>query len=441
MKGKRKPIALVESVGRHSAAEKLGIKSGDIIKSVNGIVLRDSIDYQYLTAEDCLELEWETMEGKVHTASIKKDFDRDLGICFTAAVFDGISSCRNHCIFCFVDQMPKKQRKSLYVKDDDYRMSFLYGNYITLTNLDEEDFRRIIAERLSPLYISIHAVDPVLREKLLGVKEETPLIENLARLAKGRIRMHGQIVLCPGINDGEALEETVSVIGNLGDAFESLAVVPVGLTRCQKNSELQPYGREGAAAVLAAVERWQQKYFEERGSRFVFASDEFYLLAGREVPPEDEYEGYAQIENGVGLVRQFWEDFEYEKEKLPASLDIHAKLRFISAVDGKKAIEKKVASLGEIVNLDCDILTVNNHFFGETVTVTGLLTGEDIIAALERETGDKRIYLLPDIVLKHGETLLLDDVSVDEIREVTGQTIVVVPSDAVGLIDYIRSLT
>ncbi len=231
------------------------------------------------------------------------------------------------------------------------------------------------------------------------------------------------------------------MIGNLGDAFESLAVVPVGLTRCQKNSELQPYGREGAAAVLAAVERWQQKYFEERGSRFVFASDEFYLLAGREVPPEDEYEGYAQIENGVGLVRQFWEDFEYEKEKLPASLDIHAKLRFISAVDGKKAIEKKVASLGEIVNLDCDILTVNNHFFGETVTVTGLLTGEDIIAALERETGDKRIYLLPDIVLKHGETLLLDDVSVDEIREVTGQTIVVVPSDAVGLIDYIRSLT
>ncbi len=440
LRGKRKPIALVEDVLRHSIADKIGIKSGDIINKINGNVLRDIIDYQYFSADGELDLEWETMEGKVHTAFITKDDDEDLGIRFTAAVFDGIQSCRNHCIFCFVDQMPKKHRKSLYVKDDDYRMSFLYGNYITLTNLREEDYERIIAERLSPLYISIHAVDARLREKLLGHPDETPILENLQRLAAGRISMHGQIVLCPGMNDGEALEETITAIAGLGDAFSSLALVPVGLTRYQKEPTLRLYRREEAQAVLAAVERWQRKFLEERGSRFLYASDEFYLFAEKEIPPEEEYEGYPQIENGVGLIRQFWEDFDYEKENLPHSFHTDRSIRLISGIDGEKALRKIVAELKKKPGLDIEIVPVKNDFFGETVTVTGLLTGEDIIEAIKQEPKGKRLYLLPDVLLKHGENLLLDDVSVEEIRERTGCEIKVVAADALGLIDQISSL-
>ncbi len=261
MRGKRRTVALVEAVVPGSAANRLGIVGGDVITGINGHILRDIIDYQLYTAEERLTVAWETPKGAAHSAAVTKDCDEDFGISFAAAVFDGIRLCRNRCAFCFVDQMPRGRRQTLYVKDDDYRLSFLYGNYITLTNLTEDDFQRLVADRLSPLYISVHATDPVLRERLLGIKETTPLLANLARLAAARIHMHGQIVLCPGINDGGALEETVEAIAALGEAFESLALVPVGLTRFQDDPGLRPYRQEEAAAVLTALDLWQKRFW------------------------------------------------------------------------------------------------------------------------------------------------------------------------------------
>lgn len=405
----------IEYVFSGSIAEESGIKPGEKLCAINGFSLRDIIDYRLFSTEELLNLEIMDSGGKLRIIQIEKDEDEDLGISFSAAVFDGIRKCRNHCIFCFVDQMIKGQRKSLYVKDDDYRLSFLYGNYITLTNLNQSDIERIISQHLSPLYISVHAVSNEIRELLLGKKDKFPFLDLLKQFSRCGIEMHGQVVLVPGVNDGEELIRTIETVSSI-DNFVSLALVPVGLTKC-KNPILKPYMPENAVKILDTTVHFQNRFLKGKNTRFVFPSDEFYLLAGRKIPSSDYYEDYFQIENGVGIIRLFYEEFKKEF-CLSEPLKTGFILNVITGVDGGKALGPICDELYRKYNLDVHLITVSNRFFGETVTVTGLLTGKDIIRKLNSLDNKSGIFLLPDILLKHSTDLLLDDTTViDIIRE------------------------
>lgn len=428
---------VIEYVYPGSLAEEYGICPGEKLRSVNGVVLRDIIDYQYLTAESELTLEIENAEGDVREISVAKDDDDDLGIGFESAVFDGIRKCCNHCIFCFVDQMIKGQRDTLYVKDDDFRLSFLYGNYITLTNLSESDFQRIKEQRLSPLYISVHCLDEAMRETILGRKDKRSFLGMLKELSDWGIEMHGQIVLAPGYNDGKYLKETIEGIAAI-DGFASLALVPVGLTKC-KNPDLRPYRLEEAAEIIDTAEAYQKTYLKEKGTRFVCCSDEFYLIANRAIPSEEEYEDYPQIENGVGLIRQFTEDFLFGAEEL-VSFSEPRTIGLITGYHGAAALKTVVARLNEIENLTVKPIVVENRFFGDTVTVTGLLTGGDIIETLHKEKEEGVVYFLPDVLLKHHTDLLLDGVSVDEISEKSGCDIRVIETSGMALADAVDEI-
>lgn len=435
----KKPCARIEAVLPNSPAARLQIKAGEILRSINGQPMRDMIDYQYGIADEVLELEIEDIGGILRRMTLQKEYDDDPGILFEGAVFDGIRLCGNACIFCFVDQMAPGQRETLYVKDDDYRLSFLYGNYITLTNLTEADFQRIERERLSPLYISVHSLDPEIHRQLLGRKKAFPLFERMERLADAGIQMHGQIVLVPGYNDGEELEKTVQALDSFGEAMLSVALVPVGLTK-YKNPALRVFTEGEAKTVLDFVAENQPRFLKERGTRFLFASDEFYLLAKEEIPLEEDYEDYPQIENGVGLMRLFWEDFYEEMAESTALSAGHETLVLITGKDGAAALAPVVAFLRDNCKQAVEILTVENHFFGSTVTVTGLLSGDDIITAIRAHGTEDKRFLLPDIVLRKNETILLDDVTVEDIVASTGANLEIVASDGCGFAAYLAAL-
>lgn len=423
---------VIEYVFPGSIAEGCGLCGGEKLLRINGVVLRDIIDYQYLSAESFLELEIEDAAGKVRTVSVEKDEDDDLGIGFESAVFDGIRKCCNKCIFCFVDQMIKGQRDTLYIKDDDYRLSFLYGNYITLTNLSDADLERIKEQRLSPLFVSVHCLDKALREQVLGHKEKRDFVALLREFSDSGIEMHGQIVLAPGYNDGAYLKETIEGVAAI-DSFLSLALVPVGLTKC-KNPDLRVYTAEEAREIITLTEEYQQKFLTERDTRFVYCSDEFFVLAGESVPSEEEYEDYPQIENGVGLIRQFTEDYLFAAEELEDA-DKPQEIALITGFHGRAALEEVLANTKRHENRKVRTVTVTNRFFGETVTVTGLLTGQDIIEALKKEPKEGTVYFLPDVLLKHNTDLLLDGVSVDDIRKQSGCDIRVVETCGTSLAD------
>lgn len=423
---------VIESVSPNSIAAEYGIQSGDKLISVNGVFLRDMIDYQFLTADFDLQLKIEKADGSVRVITIEKEDYDDLGICFQSAVFDGIRKCCNRCIFCFVDQMIKGQRETLYIKDDDYRLSFLYGNYITLTNLTDADFKRIILQKLSPLYISVHCLDEDMRAVILGRRDKRSFLGLLRELSEHGIEMHGQVVLVPGYNDGRYLEETIKGIAEI-EGFSSLALVPVGLTKC-KNPALRPFREAEAAEIVTMTEAYQQRFWKEKKSRFVFCSDEFYLLAKHEIPKEDSYEGYPQIENGVGLIRLFTEDFLSCADRLE-DFPTFCRIIMITSVDGYSALQEVLKYLKEVKNLIAECLVVKNAFFGDTVTVTGLLTGQDIIAAINEKKLENAVYFLPDVLLKHGSETLLDDITVADIQKQTGCDIRVVRTDGISLAD------
>ena len=420
-----------------SIAEEYGIKSGEKLLSLNGVILRDIIDYQYLSAESELEAEVEDAKGNTRIVKIEKEEDDDLGIGFESAVFDGIRKCCNKCIFCFVDQMIKGQRDTLYVKDDDYRLSFLYGNYITLTNLSDADLDRIKSQKLSPLFVSVHCLDKSLRETVLGHKEKRDFVTLLRELSDSGIEMHGQIVLAPGYNDGDYLKETIEGVSEI-DGFISLALVPVGLTKC-KNPDLRIYTEDEAKEIIALTRTYQERFLNERDTRFVFCSDEFYVLANESVPEEDAYEFYPQIENGVGLIRQFTEDFIFGAEEL-MDFPKEQTIALITGYHGRDALQEVLSECEKIENLKVKPIVVENRFFGHTVTVTGLLTGQDIIDTLNKNKEEGTIYFLPDVLLKHNTDLLLDGISVNDIREKSGCDIRVVETCGTSLADAIAEI-
>ncbi len=406
---------IISKVLPGSIAEELGLNTGDKLISINGEHPQDIIDLSFSLSEEYIELEVEKKDGQREIFEIEKDYDDELGLEFESAVFDKVRRCANHCIFCFVDQMPAGMRESLYVKDDDYRLSFLYGNFITLTNLGPRDFKRIHTLHLSPLYVSVHTTNPQLREKMVGNNRAGSIADNLRKLINCGTEVHTQIVLCPGINDGEVLEQTITDLYSMHPQLISLAIVPVGLTRYRDNCyHLNTFSPKEARTIINQVERWQDRSRKESGVSFVYLSDEFYLNAGCPIPEANYYDGFPQLENGIGLVRSFLEEWEEVKSGKTVGYPEPLYLDIVCGVSAYKVLAPLLKNL-HIPNLITRLVPVNNAFFGNGVTVTGLLTGNDILNELKQLTGPRTGVILPGVALRKGENVFLDELTVPDI--------------------------
>ena len=403
-----------------SIGEELGFQTGDRLLSINGIRPRDLIDLQILCGEEELSLEVQDPEGVLHVVELEKEADDGLGLVFREALFDGLRQCNNHCPFCFIDQQPPGHRRTLYLKDDDFRLSFLYGSYLTLTNLSAADWRRIEEQRLSPLYVSVHATDPDLRARLLGNPRAALLVEQLAWFAERRLQVHAQVVVCPGWNDGEALSRTLTDLARFGGgdwpAVLSTAVVPVGLTRFRPPGDaLRPVDPSAARAVIARVEPLQEQWLAERGSRFAWLSDEWYLLADLPLPPRPAYEDLPQRENGVGSIRAFLEELERATAELPAALPRPRRLSWVVGRLVAQALQPVVDRLNRMEGLELLLHGLPSPYWGQDQVVTGLLTGADLLQGLAgADLGEE--LLLPSVMLRQGEPVFLDDTTLEELR-------------------------
>ena len=405
--------ALVTSVEPGSIGDELGIQPGDRLLSINGIRPRDLIDFQVLSGEEELSLEIQDPDGTVHQVELEKDADDGLGLGFSEALFDGLRQCNNHCPFCFIDQQPPGHRRRLYLKDDDYRLSFLYGSYLTLTNLTAADWQRIEEQRLSPLFVSVHATDPELRSRLLVNPRAGLILEQLAWFRQRRLQIHAQVVVCPGLNDGPALERTLEDLAGFagGDwpAVLSAAVVPVGLTRYRPEGDgLAPVDPACARRVIAQVEPLQARFQAQFGSRFAWLSDEWYLMAGLPLPPRQTYEDLPQEGNGVGSIRSFLEAMDAATASLPAALEQPRRVSWVVGQLVAGALQPAVDRLNAVQGLEVLLHGLPSPYWGQEQVVTGLLTGADLLAGLAgRDLGAE--LLLPAVMLRQGEPVFLDD--------------------------------
>lgn len=424
----------VTAVAPRSIAEELGVSEGDSLISINGEPVLDVVDYEYLCAEERLLLVF-SRNGEEYEAEVEKEAYEPLGLTFESGLMSDVRACKNHCLFCFIDQMPKGGRKTLQFKDDDWRMSFIMGNYITLTNVNEVEFARILSRRVSPLYISVHATDPDVRVSMMRNPSARELMPRLNRLKQANLRFHCQIVCCPGVNDGAVLEQTLKDLAALYPAAQSVAVVPVGLTKHREGlAQLRTFTREEAAALLGKLRAFAAGCKREFGTAFAFASDELYLAAGAPLPAYEEYEDFPQIENGVGLLRLFERDF---LEELGERKSLAVPFAF-DAAGGMLAhpFMKRLHGALLAYNIRSFPHAVRNDFFGASVTVGGLLTGRDIIAQLKGnlETG---ILLIPHNMLREGEDVFLDGVTVGELAAALDVSVVPVRGDGD---DWIRTV-
>ncbi len=406
--------ALVAQVQPGSIAETIGLVAGDIILTVNGETVKDIIDLSFALADEKVMLVVAKKSGGTVTIPINKTFDENLGIEFESAVFDQVRCCANRCIFCFVDQMPRGMRDSLYVKDDDYRLSFLYGNFITLSNLGPHDHDRIGRLHLSPLYISIHTTNGELRSQMLNNKQAANIMKQLNELITRGIEFHGQIVLCPGFNDGENLKKTFEDIYRLVPAALSLAIVPVGLTQFREDCyELPGFTPQQCAETIDLIAPLQDRCRREQGNTFVYLADEFYVAAGREIPATAEYDDFPQLENGIGMVRNFIDEW-HKCSFITSGYDQPIYIDVVCGTSAAKIIEPLVNRLA-IKNLNIRVVPVINLFFGKHITVTGLLTGKDIIDQLQCLDGPRDGIILPGVALRKGESIFLDNMVPEEI--------------------------
>ena len=398
-----------------SIAEELELVPGDKILAVNDMPLRDIIDFSFAMADEEIEILVEHADGEQELIEFDKDYDEDFGVEFERAVFDGIRSCANHCYFCFVDMIAPDMRHSLSIKDDDYRLSFLYGNFVTLTNMGAADFERIERFHLSPLYVSVQCTNPVLRAEILRYKGAADILGQLTKLEEAGADYHTQVVLCYGLNDGEELERTIRDITERRPHALSLAIVPVGLTKHRTDPfPLIQFDRIGAARVIDQVEAWQQRIRAEEGRTFIYLGDEFYFLAGREVPPAEMYDGFPQLDNGIGLTRNFIEEWTAAGDGTN-TMDEDSILVVISGTAVAPVVERLARELDPDVQR-IHVLPVINEHFGETVNVSGLLTGHDISAALRAFSHSVDGVLIPASSLREGEDVFLDDMTLDAMR-------------------------
>lgn len=409
---------IIAAVRPGSLAARLGLAPGDRVISINNQSPEDIIDLSFAVADNRFILTVEKAGGTREMHQVKKRPHDDLGIEFESAVFDRVRCCANRCIFCFIDQMPAGMRRSLYVKDDDYRLSFLYGNFVTLTNFEPRDLERIRRLHLSPLYVSVHATDGGVRALMLNNKRAARIMEQINELIACGAELHAQIVLCPGINDGAILEKSFRDLYALWPGILSVAVVPVGLTRYRQDCfPLSGFTADGAAAVIDQVGQWQTQCRQEAGEGFIYLGDEFYLAAGRSVPDYDSYGDFPQLENGIGLVRCFLD--EWEKTQLSAAYEQPLTIEVVCGVSAAKILEPLLAEW-VVPNLSVRLLPVENRFFGPAITVTGLLTGGDILAALE--ASDRRCdgVIIPGVALRKGENIFLDDMTLEQLENQLG---------------------
>ena len=432
---------VIASVDRRSSAERSGVRPGEKLIAINGHPVGDVLDYRFFGYDRNPELELEEPGGERRVVRVRMPEGEDLGLNFDTYLMDKARSCANNCIFCFVDQMPPGMRKSLYFKDDDARLSFLMGNYITLTNLSQRELQRIIDLRISPINVSVHTTDPELRARMLCHKKAGDSIAVMRRFAQAGITMNCQIVACPGINDGPALERTLGDLAEMAPAVSSVAIVPVGLTKFREGLyHLEPYTAEQAGAVIDLVEAFGRRQMEKSGSTFAWCSDEFYLLAGRDLPEKSYYEDMNQLENGVGMLRLLTSQAELALEDVPGDLAPRSCTIATGAAAApfvREILEKAMAACPALRG---EVRPIRNDFFGETITVSGLVTGGDLIAQL-KETNLGQRLLIPSNMLRSGERVFLDDVTVDQVEKELGIPVQIVEAeDGFALVDILLEL-
>lgn len=436
---KKEHLHIVEKVAPGSIAEELEIAAGDTLVEINGKRIEDIFDYQYYTQDEYIEVLIRKPSGEEWLLEIDKEYDEDLGITFGNGLMDEYRSCHNKCIFCFIDQMPKGMRDTLYFKDDDSRLSFLQGNYVTLTNMSDEDVDRIIRYHLSPINVSFQTTNPELRCRMLNNRFAGQALEKAWKLARAGITMNGQIVLCKGVNDGAELERSIRDLSAYLPNLESVSVVPVGLSKYREGLfSLEPFTKEDAKQVLSVIHRWQKQLYPEYGVHFIHASDEWYILAGEELPEEERYDGYLQLENGVGMLRLLINEFQEAFDELKITKGVKIAPRELSIATGKLACRFITDMAGQVMEaypqLKIHVYAVRNDFFGEMITVSGLLTGQDLLAQLQGQALGEKL-LLPQNVLKSGETVFLDDMTVAELEKALQVPIDIVKSSGQDLLD------
>ena len=420
--------AIVNGVVEGSIAEELGIEKGDEILSIDNSKMIDMIDYNFLCKSDLLTLEIKKLNGEIEEIELEKDFDEELGIIFESAVFDRVKPCLNHCIFCFVDQQPKGLRETLYVKDDDYRLSYLQGTYITLTNLSEDDKDRIKRMHLGPFYVSVHTTNPELRVKMLKNPSAGKALDNLKWFRKNKIPFHAQIVLCPGYNDGEELERTLSDLAELKNTVLSVAIVPVGITQFRKEG-LKQVDKKCAQETIKIASKYKR----------VCCSDEFFLLAEMDIPKTKYYGNFNQLEDGVGAIRMLLDDFK--SRKLPKKIKSPLKLSFATSYAAKYAIDKIAEKLNKIKNLSVTVNPVKSDYWGQDITVAGLITTDDLIKAVKNIDAD--IVIIPSVMLRPYSEDFLDGKNLSYVKEKTGKEFFIVKNiySMAEIVEYLYDLS
>jgi putative radical SAM enzyme (TIGR03279 family) len=452
--GLKEKNIVIKEVLSGSIAEEAGIEQGDTLISINGERIKDVFDYRFLIASEELLIEVLKADGETWEIEIEKDEYEDIGIEFESSMLDEAKSCTNNCIFCFIDQLPKGMRETLYFKDDDSRLSFLTGNYVTLTNMKEDDIDRIIKYRMSPINISVHTTNPELRVFMLKNKFAGNILDRIKKLTDAGIVINCQIVLCRGINDGEELDRSIRDLTELYPGVRSISIVPVGITVHREGLEfLEPFDSESSANVIFQVEKWQEKMLKSSGSRVVYLADEFYIMSERDIPDFNHYEDFPQIENGVGLMALLNHEFNERLKELDilttspiANNMLHVtegarKISIATGVSSYKYINKLCDTLkNKFKSVEINIFDIKNRYFGENVTVTGLLTGSDIISQLKgKELGDE--LLICRCMLRAGEEVLLDDYSVNDIERELNIKVGIVENEGADLVNRILGIS
>lgn len=419
---------VIECVEEGSISEELGVEQGDILVAINDEQVMDVIDYKYLMSDDYVVVTIQKKDGEVWDLEIEKEYNEDIGIVFTNPLIDKAKSCNNKCIFCFIDQLPKGMRETLYFKDDDSRLSFLQGNFVSLTNMSDNEIDRIIKYKLSPINISVHTTDPDLRVKMMNNKRAGKVYEILRKFDEVGIEMDCQVVLVPGINDGDNLDRTLENLIKFHPNVRSVAIVPIGVTKFREGlHKVETYDHEKSLKLLEFIHDKQRKYLLEKETRFVYAADEFYVLASEKIPSTEEYEGFPQIENGVGLMRKFLNEITTSLQELPDGIKINKKYAVVTGELAKDFMrEASNYIMAKFEGLSLEVIPIKNHFLGETITVSGLVTGNDIITQLPKQVNDMSNLdgiIIPRSMLKSGEDIYLDDITVDQLKDRLGKNI------------------